>query len=151
MEKENLNVYEMAHKFKKNHHGGIAWRIDKHCRVIEEHLNPGEKIIYVFCGQKNDKWYDIFMSCVVALTNKRILIAQDRVVWGYFLTSITPDLYNDLFVYRGLLFGKIIIDTVKEEVTITNLPKSALTEIETYISELMMNQKRKYGINRTTK
>ena len=138
-------VLEYAMKFKRLHPGGIAWRIKKHSKVLEEHLNPGEKVLYVFCGQKNDKWYDIFMSCVVALTNKRLLIAQDRVVWGYFFRSITPDMYNDLFVYRGLIWGKIIIDTVKEEVVITNLPKRALTEIETNITEFMMNEKKKYG------
>ena len=143
-----MNIYEMIKKFKNVHPGGIAWRVNKHCRVIEEHLNPGEKVLYAFCGQKNDKWYDIFMSCVVALTNKRILIAQDRVVWGYFLSSVTPDLYNDLLVYHGLIFGKIVIDTVKEVITITDLPNSALTEIETNITEFMMAEKRKYNINR---
>ena len=68
-----------------------------------------------------------------------------RVVWGYFLSSITPDLYNDLFVYQGLIWGKIKIDTVKEEVAISNLPKSGLDEIETSITEMMMEEKQKYG------
>ena len=94
--------------------------------------------------KKNDKFYDIFQTCVVVLTNKRILIGQKRVVWGYFLSSITPDLYNDLFVYQGLIWGQIKIDTVKEEVTISNLPKSGLDEIETNITEMMMSEKQKY-------
>ena len=103
-------------------------------------------ICYIcFCRSKNDKFYELFQTCVVVLTNKRILIGQKRVVWGYFLSSITPDLYNDLLVYQGLLWGQIKIDTVKEEVTISNLPKSGLDEIETNITEMMMEEKQKYG------
>ena len=137
-------VYKFALNFKRRHSGGIAWRLKKHCEVVKKHLNPGEKVIFAFAGQKNSKFYEIFTTCVIVLTNKRILIGQKRVVWGYFLSSITPDLYNDLFVYQGLIWGMIKIDTVKEEITITNLPKSGLDEIETNITELMMSEKQKY-------
>ena len=44
----------------------------------------------------------------------------------------------------GLLFGKITIDTVKEVVTISNLSKSSLDDIETNISQFMMKEKLKY-------
>ena len=141
---EETMVYEQVMNFKRKHKGGISWRIKKHCEIIEKHLNPGEKVIYAFAGQKNIDFYDIFTTCVVALTNKRLLIAQKRVVWGYFLSSITPDLYNDLLVSQGLLFGRITIDTVKEEVYLSNLPKSSLDEIETNITEFMMREKQKY-------
>lgn len=140
-------VYNKALAFKRKHPGGIAWRLKKHCEVVEKHINPGEIVDYVFAGQKNDKFYDICRTCVVVLTNKRILIGQKRPVWGYFLSSITPDLYNDLLVYQGLLFGTIKIDTVKEEVTISNLPKSGLDPIETHITEMMMREKQKYAHN----
>ncbi len=142
--KETKNVYDLVMDFKRAHKGGIAWRVKKHCRIIEKHLNPGEKVIYAFCGQKNMEFYNIFTSCIVALTNKRLLIGQKRVFWGYFFSSITPDLYNDLQVYQGLLFGKLTIDTVKEVINISNLPKSALNEIETNITEFMMKEKQKY-------
>ena len=45
----------------------------------------------------------------------------------------------------GIIWGKITIDTVKEEVIITNLSKKSLPEIETSISEFMMEEKKKYG------
>ena len=138
-------VYEKALEFKRKNRGGIAWNLKKHCEVVEKHLNPGEEVEFAFAGQKNDSFYEFFQTCVVVLTNKRILIGQKRVVWGSFLSSITPDLYNDLFVYQGLLWGKIKIDTVKEEVTISNLPKGGLDDIETNISEMMMNEKQKYA------
>ena len=48
-------------------------------------------------------------------------------------------------VYQGLMWGKITIDTVKEKVTITNLDKKALDEIETEVSEKMMELKKEYG------
>ena len=138
-------VYNKALNFKRKHPGGVVWRLKKHCEVVEKHLNPGEEVIFAFGGQKNDTFYDLFTTCVVVLNNKRILIGQKRVVWGYFLSSITPDLYNDLLVYQGLIWGMIKIDTIKEEVTITNLPKTGLDEIETNITELMMSEKQKYA------
>ncbi len=137
-------VYNQVVNFKKKHKGGISWRVKKHCDIIDKHLNPGEIILYAFPAQKNIDFYDIFTTCVVALTNKRLLIAQKKVIWGYTLSSITPDLYNDLLVNQGLLFGRITIDTVKEEVFLSNLPKSGLDEIETNITEFMMKEKQKY-------
>ena len=91
-------VYDKALEFKRKHPGGVVWNLKDHCNVVEKHLNPGEYVTFAFAGQKNDKFYDLFQTCVVVLTNKRILIGQKRVVWGYFLSSITPDLYNDLLV-----------------------------------------------------
>lgn len=137
-------VYEHIKLFKRKYKGGIAWRLKKHSKVIDQHLNPQETVIYAFPGQKNDNPFDWFTSCVVAITSKRILIGQKRVLWGYFLTSITPDLYNDLSLYSGLLWGKLNLDTVKEILTISNLPKASLDEIETNISEYMMEKKKEF-------
>lgn len=140
------SIYEYARQFKnKFPHTVCWWRLKSHASVIERHLNPGEIINYAFVGQRNDKFYDLFGTCIVAVTNKRLLIAQKRVVFGYFLTSITPDLFNDLEVYQGLLWGKVTIDTVKEVVVITNLDKRSLPEIETNVTEFMMEEKKKYA------
>lgn len=137
-------IFEQVHEFKNKYPSTIAWRLKKHSQVIEDYINPDEKVLYAFCGQKNSQWLDIFTSCVIVLTNKRLLIGQKRVLWGSFYTQITPDLYNDLQLYRGLFFGKLTIDTVKEKVVITNLSNSALDEIETAISQFMMKEKQKY-------
>ena len=90
-----------------------------------------------------------FTSVNVVLTNRRILIAQKNLIFGYTLISITPDLFNDLTVYQGIIWGKVIIDTVKEVVTLTNIDKRALPEIETAISSFMMEEKKKYKNNET--
>ncbi len=135
------NVYELAKKFKDKYFGTIAFRLRAHASVIEEHLNDGEKVLYVFCGQKGFSNKEIFSTCVVAFTNERILIATKRVLWGYFLTTVTPELFNDLKVQSGIIFGRVIIDTAKELITVSNLGKGSLKEVESAISTYM----NKYG------
>ncbi len=139
-----MSVYELALKFKRDFPGTIAFRIRRHAEVIEKHLNPGEKVLYVFCGQKNSQSYMFINSCVVALTNKRIMIGQKRVLWGYFFTTVTPDLYNDLKVRKGLIWSDIEIDTIKENIYLSNIHPDGAIEIETNITEFMMKEKKKY-------
>ena len=136
-------VYNLALRFRRKYFGTIAFRLYSHSEVITKHLNPDEKLLYVFCGQKGFSNREIFSSCVVALTSERIMIATKRVVFGYFLTSVTPDLFNDLKVDSGMLFGKVIIDTAKEKVIISNLSKKSLREVETAISTYMNQESKK--------
>lgn len=136
-------VYQKLLAFKKKYPMTIAWRLKSHAKIIEKHLNPGEEVLYAFAAQKNDNPLDIITTYAIALTNKRIMIGSKRVFFGYFFTTITPDLFNDLKVNMGIIWGKIYIDTVKEFVTFSNLDRNALPEIETNISEYMMNEKRK--------
>ncbi|MCR5787603.1 MAG: PH domain-containing protein [Bacilli bacterium] len=138
------NVYDQARLFKRKYPGSLAFRLKKHASVIERHLNPGEKPNFVFIGQKNSGAFEWFSSCVVCVTDRRILIGKKRILWGYFLSAITPDLYNDMQIYQGLLWGNVTIDTVKEEIVISNVSKKGLDEIETRISEFMMEEKKKY-------
>lgn len=140
------SVYKQVLKFKEKYPMTIGWRLKENSSVVEKHLNPDEEVRYAFIAQKNDNPFNIIGSAVVALTNKRILIGRKRVVVGYFLNSITPDMYNDLKVVSGIIWGKIYIDTIKEFVTLSNISKDALTEIETEISSYMIEEKKKYGI-----
>ena len=139
-------VYDQVCMYKAKYPGSIVWwRLKKHAKVIEDHLNPDEEPLYSFAAQKNDSVFDIFSTSVLCMTSKRILIGQDHILTGYTLTSITPDLFNDLTVYQGIIWGKIIIDSIKEVVVFTNIEKKALAEIETAISTAMMEEKKKYG------
>ena len=140
------SVYEHVLEFKRKYPMTIGWRLKKNSSVVEKHLNPDEEVLYAFVAQRNDNQLDICSSAVVALTNKRILIGRKRVVIGYFLDSITPDMFNDLKVSGGLFWGKVYIDTIKEFVTLSNISNDALPEIETEISEYMMREKKKYGL-----
>lgn len=140
-----MGSYVLVRRFLKRYPFTIAWRVKKHCDIIDKHLNPDEEILYAFIGQKNDNPWDIVNTNVVALTNKRIMVGTKRVVWGYFFKSITPDMYNDLSVSKGLIFGRIVIDTIKEVITLTNIDPSALSEIETNITEIISRQKKEYA------
>ena len=141
MEKNNKSIYELVYEFKEKYSMSIAWRLNKHARVIEKHLNSDEKILYAFAAQKNNNPFDIISTAVIALTDKRILIARKRVLFGYFLDSITPDMFNDLKVLSGIIWGKIHIDTVNELVTLSNIDQDALPEIETMITSYMMKHR----------
>lgn len=138
------NVYEEALKFKSKYPSTIAWRLKAHSKVIERHLNPGEEVSYVFLAQKNYAWFDIFSTYLVVLTNKRILLAQKRVFFGYTFLAITPDMFNDITVSTGIFWGKVLIDTIKEVVILSNISKNAVGEIETEVTEYMMSEKKKY-------
>ena len=137
-------VYEKAKEFKKKYPLTVAWRLKSHSKIIDLHLNPGEEVKYVFACQKNDNPIDIITTYVIALTNKRILLGQKRLLFGYFFTAITPDMCNDLQVKMGIIWGKVIVDTVKETVVLSNIERDALDEIETNITEYMIKEKQKY-------
>jgi len=138
---------ESLKKFKSQYPLTIAWRLRAHSKVIERHLNPGETVNFVFAAQKGYSSYDIFSTFVVVLTNKRILLAQKRVLWGYTFLSVTPDMFNDLTVHSGLIWGKVYIDTIKETMILSNIDKSALDPIETQVTEYLMKEKKKYQDN----
>lgn len=138
------DVYTYALEFKKKYPMTVAWRLKQNSKIIEKHVNPDEQVTYAFVAQKGNNPLDIFSTCVVALTNKRLLIGRNRVVVGYFLDSVTPDLFNDLKVLSGVIWGKIHIDTAKEFVALSNIDKKALPEIETKISSFMMDEKKLY-------
>ncbi|MBQ8131403.1 MAG: PH domain-containing protein [Bacilli bacterium] len=137
-------VYEQALRFKEKYPFTIGWRLKQNASIVERHLNPDEEPIYTFVAQKNDNPLDIVSTGVVCLTNKRILIGRKRIIIGYWLDSITPDMFNDLKVKSGILWGKIHIDTVKEFVTLSNISKEALAEIETNITSYMLEAKKLY-------
>lgn len=138
-----MNCISYCKRFKKKYPSTVAWRIKENARIVDMHVNPDEEVSYAFVGQKNDSFVDFFETAAIAITNERILIGQKRVLFGYSLSSITPDLYNDMKVYEGVFWGKIIIDTVKEVIVISNLSKDSLVEIETEISSFMMKAKAK--------
>lgn len=137
-------VYDKLKNFKDKYPMTISWRLKAHSKVVNKHLNPNEEVLYAFSAQKNDNPIDIITTCAVVLTNKRIIIGQKRLLFGYFLTSITPDMFNDLTVKMGIIWGKIYIDTIKEVVKLSNIQQKALNEIETMITEYMMQEKKRY-------
>ena len=139
-----MGSYEQVKKFMKRHPGTIAFRLKEHCNILDKHLNPDETLKYVFAGQKNNSSISTPNTFVIALTDKRLLFARKILMFGYFFYAVTPDMFNDLKVNSGIIWGKIIIDTVKELAIISNISKDALSEIETSITQHMAEEKKKY-------
>lgn len=137
-------VYEKLKEFKAKYPATVAWRLKAHSKVVEKYLNPGEEVRFAFPAQKGNSSMDIFSTFIVVLTNKRILLAQKRILWGYTYLAITPDMFNDLTVSSGIIWGKLYIDTVKETVMLSNISRAAMDDIETEITEYMMTEKQKY-------
>lgn len=81
---------------------------------------------------------------IIVLTNKRLIVVTKRLIFGYFFRMITPEMFNDLTIKNGILWGKVIIDTVKEEVVLSNIDSRALSEIDDNITMYMLEQKRKF-------
>lgn len=145
------SAYDFLKAFMKKYPLTMAWRIKAHAKVVDEHLGADEKILYAFTGQNNESVVEIFNTYVVVFTNKRIAFAKKRMLFGYFFKSITPDMYNDLSVNKGLIWGNVTIDTVKEIIRMTNIDAKALPEIDQMINEIMINQKKEYGLELSKK
>ena len=139
-----MKVYDKVKKFKKKYPLTVAWRLKKNSEVVEKHLNNDEVLHYVFTGQKSPKFYDFFSTCVVAITNKRIIIGRKRVIFGYALDVIMPYMFNDLNVRTRIIWGRVCIDTVREIVFVSNVDKEAMPEIETNVSKYMFKLKKQY-------
>lgn len=104
-----MSIYEKAKKFKKKYPMTVAWRLKQNSRIIEEHLESDEKVLYVFVGQKNQFSYDIFSTAVFAITNKRIVVGRKRVIFGSAFDSIMPYLFNDLNVRTNIIWEGLIL------------------------------------------
>ena len=135
-------VYKYVCRFKRKYPMTIANCLKRHTIVAASVIDKDENVLYAFTGQKNDTHGMIFDTCVVVVTNKRLVIGQKRLLWGYQVTTITPELFNDLKIASGLLFGKVEIDTVKEHLFISNLDKKSLDEIETNVNSIMLKIKK---------
>lgn len=138
-------TYKMVKKFKKDYPFTVTWwRLKAHSKLVDRYLNSTEKLLYAFAGQNDNRNTSILNTAVLALTNERILVAQNRLIIGYKVSSVTPDLYNDVSVDSGLLWGTVKIDTVKEVIYFSNLSKRALPEIQNNISRYMTEAKKRF-------
>lgn len=141
------SCYDKLMAFKKKFPKCVTWfRLKSHAAIVDKHLNPGEHVDFILAGQLDEKPLSFFNTGVLAITNERIIVAQNRLLIGYKFSSITPDLYNDMQVNCGLLWGTVCIDTVKEKIYVSNLDKDSLPEIETSITMFMADAKKKYNV-----
>jgi len=86
----------------------------KHFKLIEESLLQGETVLVAFEGLHNYKSMTKHdKNFAYALTNKRIIMAQKRLV-GSVVQSVSIEQINDITINRGFVFGVMTIDTVRE-------------------------------------
>lgn len=140
----NKDIYLMAKEFKRKYPKTLAFRLKAHAKVASKFIGEDEEVKYVFVAQKNFKSYEIFNTNIVVLTDKRLIVATKRLVFGYFYRVITPDMFNDLTIKTNIIWGKVIIDTIKEKVILSNIDPNALPEIEENVANVMMEEKQKY-------
>ncbi len=138
----NNDIYKRVKEFKKKYPLTIAFRLKAHAKVASKFVGEDEEIKYVFTAQKNYKSYEIINTNIIILTNKRLVVATKRLMFGYFLKIITPDMFNDLTIKNGVIWGKVIIDTVKEKVVLSNIDPNALAEIDDNITMTMIEEKK---------
>lgn len=141
----NNDIYKRLLEFKSKYPKTIAFRIKKHAKIVSKFVGTDEEVKYAFIAQKNFKSTEISNTYVVVLTNRRLLLASKRLIFGYYYKSITPDLFNDLTIKNGIIWGKVIIDTVKEKIILSNLDSNSLAEIDDNITGMMIEEKKKCG------
>lgn len=86
---------------------------NKHFKVIENNLGHDEEVYMTFIGLKDLKGMDHGGNYAYAITNKRIMFAQKRVV-GETFKSVVFDRINDISSSKGMIFGTVTIHTLGE-------------------------------------
>lgn len=115
------------------------WRL-KHFKVVEQQLKDDEDVLVCFIGLKN--FVDIAHheeNWAYAITNKRIIIGQKGLI-GEKVDVISLRDLNDVSFRKGLVFGVLIIDTIKEEFSV-GLNKNSATSIHELVTNALMNLK----------
>ena len=141
----NKEIYKRVKEFKRKYPKTIAFRLKAHAKVASQFIGEDEEVKYVFAAQKNYKSYEIINTNIVVLTDKRLVVATKRLIFGYFIKMITPDMFNDLTIKDGIVWGKVIIDSIKEQVILSNIDPRALSEIDDNITMTMIEEKKEYG------
>ena len=139
-----MKTYDKVKAFKEKFPGTVSWRLKKHCAIVDKHINPNEELLYAFCGQLNDNPLKLFDTGVIVVTSERLIVAQNYIWPGYMFISITPDMYNDMTIMSGILWGTIGIDTIKETVWVSDVSKKSMPEVETIVTTFMQEMKKNY-------
>lgn len=137
-------IYSLAREFKKKYPKTIAFRLKAHAKIATKFIGEDEQIKFVFPAQKNYKSFELFDTYLIILTDKRLVIVRKRVFFGYFFKMITPEMFNDLTIKNSIIWGKVIIDTIKEKVILSNIDPNALAEIDDKVTMTMIEEKKKF-------
>ena len=140
----STSVYEKCKVFLKKYPYTIHWRLKKHAKVVQQHINDDEVVLFSFVGQMGASIIQPFYTTIVVFTNKRMLLGRSMFFGRSYYSSITPDMLNDFEIMTNLLYGTVVMDTIKEHVIIGCLDKRSLIAVEDALSKYMVNEKLKY-------
>jgi len=108
----------------------------KHFAVIEKNLQPDETVELVFIGLHNYRSVTKHdNNFAYAITNKRILMGQQKVIGANF-QAVSLNNINDISFTSGMAFGVITIDTMKERFNVA-INKESAAKVNTAIHETL--------------
>lgn len=112
----------------------------KHFSLIEQALGNDEYAIMCFIGLHNYVSMTKHDSnFAYAITNKRIIMAQQKVIGQNFQT-VAIDNLNDVTMTTGAVFGTIVIDTIKETFNV-GVNKIVAKNINNVIHDVLLSLK----------
>jgi len=128
-------MYEFCKRRKFAQGQSEKWAL-KHFGLIEENLSSDEDVLMCFIGLHNyispTRHNNNF---AYAITEKRIIVAQKRII-GEELQTIFVENINDILFSMGMAVGVITIDTIKEKFNVA-LDKSGAANINSEIHDLL--------------
>lgn len=120
--------------------GTIKKWITRHFKLIEEQLNDDEYVMFCFVGLHN------FVSTTkhdnnhaYALTNKRLILAQQKVI-GNNVQSIVLDNLNNVSKNAGMMYGTLTINTLGASVVV-GVDKGAADNINDELNKIIYDLK----------
>lgn len=123
--------------------GQTAKWAEKHFGLVERALDPDEEVKMCFIGLHNYKSLTKHdNNFAYAVTNKRVLMAQKRVI-GEVLQSVSISQVNDVTFKSGLAVGILTIDTIKEVFNVA-LDKGRAKNISEKLHTLLLDLKRQH-------
>lgn len=115
------------------------WRF-KHFKVVESQLKDDEEVLVAFIGLKDLKGLTEHKGFwAFAITNKRIIIGQKGIV-GEKVDVVSLRDLNDISFRKGVVYGILTIDTIKEEFNV-GLDKVSATSIHELVTNALMDLK----------
>ena len=135
------DMYNFCIKNKLGSGFNETWGL-KHFGLIEQNLMEGEYVLMTFIGLHN------YVSAThhdnnfaYAITNKRILMAQKRLI-GEVVQAVSLDNINDITLVKKMVFGIITIDTIKEKFNIavaSNIADNINSQIHKILDNINKN------------
>lgn len=109
-------VYEKLMLFKNRYPHTLTSRLYAHATVAENSLADKEEVLYASCG-----FDELFRTIIFVVTDKRVLVARKKLVYGYYCTSIDKEKICQINTSKGMFLTNVSIRTLTETFGSVNL------------------------------